>query len=269
MCHQLKVLVLCTTVSPHSRCNSLLDLIELHNNYQPIKKIVFEKKKKKKLFQFVYWGVEQIRNHKVWPRLLWWGGYFPAWRLDECNCGRGNIRRLAMSARWSASSTLPALYKIIHKSLYISAYTYYIIIFAQTPASINLLFTSQWYLLFTLIKVSINTTIKQIMRIESYTTTCYKMNIMSFNNNNETYLFYPLGCFSNSLRTVRSQYSKTKWSFFFRRKTSIKLTRFGCFNCCTHMKHNSIKFLIWSHRHQHTVSYCLAWIIEYIRVLLL
>lgn len=47
MCHQLKVLVLCTTVSPHSRCNSLLDLIELHNNYQPIKKFVFEKKKNK------------------------------------------------------------------------------------------------------------------------------------------------------------------------------------------------------------------------------
>ena len=42
---------------------------------------------------------------------------------------------------------------------------------------------------------------------------------------------YPLGCFSSSLSTVRSQYSKTRCSFFLRRKTSIKLTRFGCFNC--------------------------------------
>ena len=42
---------------------------------------------------------------------------------------------------------------------------------------------------------------------------------------------YPRGCFSSSLRTVKSQNSKTKWSFFLRRNTSIKFTRFGCFSC--------------------------------------
>ncbi len=45
-------------------------------------------------------------------------------------------------------------------------------------------------------------------------------------------IFYPFGCFSSSLRTVLSQNSKTRWSFRFRRKTSIRLTRFGCFKFC-------------------------------------
>ncbi len=42
---------------------------------------------------------------------------------------------------------------------------------------------------------------------------------------------HPLGFLSSSLSTVRSQYSKTRWSFLFLLKTSSRLTRFGCFSC--------------------------------------
>ena len=42
---------------------------------------------------------------------------------------------------------------------------------------------------------------------------------------------YPLGFLSSSVSTVWSTYSNTKWSFFFRLKTSIKFTKFWCFNC--------------------------------------
>lgn len=42
---------------------------------------------------------------------------------------------------------------------------------------------------------------------------------------------YPLGCLSSSFSTVWSTYSNTRWRRFLRRNTSIKFTRFGCFNC--------------------------------------
>ena len=42
---------------------------------------------------------------------------------------------------------------------------------------------------------------------------------------------HPLGLASSSFNTVRSQNSNTIWSFLFRRNTSNKFTRFGCFSC--------------------------------------
>ena len=42
---------------------------------------------------------------------------------------------------------------------------------------------------------------------------------------------HPLGFASSSFKTVWSQNSNTIWSFLFRRNTSNKFTRFGCFSC--------------------------------------
>ena len=39
---------------------------------------------------------------------------------------------------------------------------------------------------------------------------------------------HPLWCLSSSWSTVWSQYSNTRWSFFFLLKTSMRLTRLGC-----------------------------------------
>lgn len=50
---------------------------------------------------------------------------------------------------------------------------------------------------------------------------------------------HPLGWRSSSLRTVWSQYSKTRWSFRLRRNTSIRFTRLECFSCCTDRKQKS------------------------------
>lgn len=42
---------------------------------------------------------------------------------------------------------------------------------------------------------------------------------------------HPLWYLSNSWRTVWSQYSNTRWSFRFLRKTSMRLMRLGCLSC--------------------------------------
>ena len=55
---------------------------------------------------------------------------------------------------------------------------------------------------------------------------------------------YPFGCFSSSLRTVLSQYSKTRCNFRFLRNTSIRLTRFGCFRFFSMRISRSAIFLI-------------------------
>ena len=67
--------------------------------------------------------------------------------------------------------------------------------------------------------------------------TAKRVNIKSQNQRHAQFMSWqkthPLGLATSSSRTVRSQYSKTKWSFCFRRvlKTSIKFTRFSCFKC--------------------------------------
>lgn len=46
----------------------------------------------------------------------------------------------------------------------------------------------------------------------------------------------PLGHFSSSSRTVWSTNSKTRYSLFFLRNTSIRFTRWSCRSCCNTME---------------------------------
>lgn len=50
---------------------------------------------------------------------------------------------------------------------------------------------------------------------------------------------YPFGFLSSSFRSVWSQYSKTKCIFLFLLNTSMRFTRFGCFNCCKEIEMQS------------------------------
>ena len=54
---------------------------------------------------------------------------------------------------------------------------------------------------------------------------------------------YPLGFLSSSFKSVWSQYSKTKCIFLFLLNTSMRFTRFGCFNCCKGIEIQSLVIL--------------------------